>query len=91
MAQIYDRGDPSPKRSLEFEIELTDDGQTRGPLIRERRTFQNWRRVGKITFTEAVASYNADFVLHFNHPTWRADRNDPATATRMNERKARRR
>lgn len=91
MAQIYDRGDPTPRRSLEFEIDLTDDGQTRGPAFRERRTFQNWRRVGKITFTEAVASYNADFVLHFNHPTWRADRNDPATATRMSEQRARRR
>jgi hypothetical protein len=26
-------------------------------------------------------------VLHFNHPTWRDDRNDPATATRVKERK----
>jgi hypothetical protein len=29
-----------------------------------------------------VASYNGDFVIHFSHPTWRDDRNDPATATR---------
>jgi len=28
--------------------------------------------------------YNGDFVIHFNHPTWRQDRNDPATATRIN-------
>jgi len=26
-------------------------------------------------------------VIHFNHPTWRNDRNDPSTATRVNERK----
>jgi hypothetical protein len=26
-------------------------------------------------------------VIHFNHPTWRGDRNDPSTATRVNERK----
>jgi hypothetical protein len=26
-------------------------------------------------------------VIHFNHPTWRNDRNDSATATRVNERK----
>jgi hypothetical protein len=29
-------------------------------------------------------SYNGDFVIHFSHPTWRDDRNDPATATRIN-------
>jgi hypothetical protein len=28
-----------------------------------------------------------DFVIHFNHSTWRDDRNDPATATRVSGRK----
>ena len=28
---------------------------------------------------EAVASFNGDRVLHFNHPPWRQDRNDPRT------------
>ncbi|HYC63033.1 MAG TPA: hypothetical protein VEK79_26065 [Thermoanaerobaculia bacterium] len=28
-------------------------------------------------FDEAVASFNGDRVLHFNHPAWRDDRNDP--------------
>jgi hypothetical protein len=40
-----------------------------------------------MTFDDAVASYNGDFVLHFAHPTWREDVNDPATATRIGERK----
>jgi hypothetical protein len=31
----------------------------------------------KITFDKAVVSYNGDFVLHFNHPTWREDENGP--------------
>jgi hypothetical protein len=26
-------------------------------------------------------------VIHFNHPTWRGDRNDPATATRVDGRR----
>ena len=30
MAQIFDRGDPSPKRTLTFDIEVTDDGQVSG-------------------------------------------------------------
>jgi len=40
-----------------------------------------------LTFTAAVASINGDRVIHFHHPTWRADPNDPSTATRQNEKK----
>ena len=89
MAQIFDRGDPTPKRRLTFNIELTDEGETTGTAAEERRTFRNWRRVGTLTFDNAVASYNGDFVLHFNHPTWRKDRNDPSTATRVSGKKVR--
>jgi len=42
---------------------------------------------GRLTFDNAVISYSGDFVIHFNHPTWRDDRNDPATATRVSGRK----
>lgn len=86
MAQIYDRDDATPKRTLQFDIEVTDEGSSHGK-ISQTVTFSNWRRIGELTFDNAVASYNGDFVLHFNHPTWRDDRNDPATATRVNERK----
>lgn len=89
MAQIYDRGVAAPKRVLTFHIEVTDEGETHGPAVFERRTFRNWRHIGKITFARAVASYNADFVVHFNHPTWREDQNDASTATRVGERKVR--
>jgi hypothetical protein len=83
MAQIFDPGDPAPRRTLTFHIEVTDEGSTRGTPAFQRRTFSNWRPIGKLTFDAAVASYNGDFVIHFNHPTWRNDRNDPATATRV--------
>jgi hypothetical protein len=89
MAQLFDRGDPAPKRTLTFRIEVTEEGSTRGPNFFQRRTFSNWTPIGKITFDDAVASYNGDFVIHFTHPTWRDDPNDPATATRVNERKVR--
>jgi hypothetical protein len=89
MAQIFDRGDPSPKRTLLFTIEVTDEGETTGTAFRQRRTFCNWRTIGSLTFDNAVVSYNGDSVLHFNHPTWRDDRNDPATATRRDGRKVR--
>ena len=89
MAQLFDKGDPLPKRTLTFTIDVTDEGQTTGPAFRERRTFANWRRIGTIVFDNAVASYNGDSVIHFNHPTWRTDRNDPRTATRVDGRKVR--
>jgi hypothetical protein len=89
MAQIYDRGDATPRRTLTFRIEVTDEGTTRGLPVYERRTFRNWRHIGKIVFDRAVASYNGDCVIHFHHPTWRDDQNDPSTATRVNERKVR--
>jgi hypothetical protein len=89
MAQLFDKGDPTPKRTLTFHIEVTDEGSTRGTPGFQRRAFRNWRRIGSMVFDNAVVSYNGDFVIHFNHPTWRGDRNDPSTATRVNERKVR--
>ena len=89
MAQIYDEGDPQPKRTLTFAIEVSDDGKTSGPSFRERRNIKNWHRIGIMTFDEAVISYNGDHVTHFGHPTWRDNQNDPATATRVKERKVR--
>ena len=89
MAQIFDRGDPVPRRTLTFTIEVTDQGLTTGPAVKLRRTFQDWRAIGSLVFDNAVISYNGDSVIHFSHPTWREDRNDPATATRVGGRKVR--
>jgi hypothetical protein len=80
MAQIYDRGDAAPKRALIFHIEA-GRGSTHGPEFFQRRRFGNWVRIGRLIFNEAVASYNGDFVIHFNHPTRRDDRNDPTAMT----------
>src|SRR5204862_6949425 len=63
MAQIYDRGDPQPKRTLTFRIETTDEGVTGGNPFKERREFKNWRSIGTLTFNAAVASYNGDHVF----------------------------
>lgn len=89
MAHIFDKGDAAPKRTLTFDIEVTDEGKTSGSPFRVRRTFKNWRRIGRMVFDNAVISYNGDRVVHFTHPTWRDDRNDPSTATRMNGMKVR--
>lgn len=89
MAQIFDRGDPFPKRTLAFDIEVTDEGKASGPGVRTRWTFGTWKKIGALIFDNAVISYNGDKVLHFNHPTWRQDRNDPSTATRVNGKRVR--
>jgi hypothetical protein len=82
LAHIYDKDDPEPKRTLTFNIEVADDG-TRSGLIIRRWTINNWKKIGRITFTEAVASYNGDFVIHFPHPPWRIDRNDPLSVAHV--------
>jgi hypothetical protein len=85
--QIFDKSDPVPRRRLTFNVEVTDEGETHGTAALQWRTFRGWRRIGTLIFDNAVASYNGDFVIHFHHPTWRKDRNDPSTATRVNEQK----
>lgn len=79
LAHLYEPGATERAgRKLVFTIEVTDKGTSHG-MLRQRRTFQDWKLIGRIEFTEAVASYNGDFVLGFNHPAWRTDVNDPKT------------
>jgi hypothetical protein len=82
MAQIFDTGDAEPKRKITFHIEVTDEGTTQIGAGGLKRKFHNWRRIGQLTFDNAAASYNGDFVVHFNHPGWRENRNDTETANR---------
>jgi hypothetical protein len=89
MAHIYDEGDPAPKHTLTFDIDVTDEGTQRGLALFERRTFENWKHIGRITFDRAAASYNGDHVIHFHHPKWRGNRNDASTVLRVNERRVR--
>jgi hypothetical protein len=89
MRIFRDRPSTHLKRQLAFDVEVTDDGETHGLQVWQWRNFRNWRRIGRLVFDDATASYNGDFVLHFHHPTWRQNQNDPATATRVGERKVR--
>jgi hypothetical protein len=85
LGRIYDRGDPNPHRVLTFHIEVSDTG-TRHGLLRVRNHITDWRRIGRIDFTAAVASYNGDFVLHYPHPAWRTNPNDRSTVVRRRRR-----
>jgi hypothetical protein len=57
------------------DVRLAIPGAPRVPELAPHRT---------MVFDNAVISYNGDCVIHFTHPTWRGDRNDPSTATRIN-------
>jgi hypothetical protein len=74
LAKFYEKRESNAPRTLSFDIQVTDEGHTVGAVM-QRRSFGQWNRIGRIVFTEAVASYNGDFVLHFHHPRWREDRN----------------
>lgn len=78
---IYEPGAESPTGKLAFKIEVSDDGEET-ELLMGRRNIQKWTEIGEIVFDDAVASYNGDFVLHFHHPEWRNNRNDPKTVAR---------
>jgi len=80
---LYNPGDPFPSgRRLIFDIAVSEKGKKHRFAGIEWLTEQLWTRIGRITFTEAVASHNGDFVIHFHHPPWRNDRNDPGSVAR---------
>ena len=79
LGMIYDPRDPRQKRSLDFAIEISDKGHR---TLFQRVVGQEWTRIGILSFQEAMASYNGDFVVHFHHPVWRRDRNDPKSVQR---------
>ncbi len=80
LAQLYDRGKQAKQRDLVFEIQVSNKGEVRG-LLNKTIVGADWKPIGTITFDKAAASYNGDFVIHFHHPKWRADRNNPTTVT----------
>jgi hypothetical protein len=89
LSRIFDPGDPTPRRILSFDIAVSDAGKRKGFGIFQRQTVASWQTIGKVDFSDGVASYNGDFVIHFRHPTWRENRNDPSTAVRQNGKKVR--
>jgi hypothetical protein len=86
---LFKPGESSPSGAIEFDISVSDRGRRSGFTGFQRVTVDDWRRIGRLTFREAVASYNADHVIHFHHPGWRDDRNDAGTAIRSHEQRVR--
>ena len=89
-SHIFKPGDAQPTGVMEFDISVSSYGRKSGVQGLSRVTVTDWQRIGKLRFTEAVASYNSDHVVQFHHPGWRDDRNDPSTYVRVNEERVRR-
>jgi hypothetical protein len=50
--------------------------------LRQTWAIDGWQRIGRIVFKKAVVSHNGDFVIHFPHPVWRNDVNDPGSVAK---------
>lgn len=88
-AQLFNPGDDRPTGAMSFDICVSDTGRRQGFPGFKRVTVTNWQRIGTMRVTEAVSSYNGDHVIHFHHPGWRDNKNDPSTAIRANEQRVR--
>jgi hypothetical protein len=89
-SHLFKPGDTQPTGAMDFDISVSSTGRKTGVRGLSRVTVSDWQRIGRLRFTEAVASYNGDHVIQFHHPGWRDDRNDPSTYVRVNEGRVRR-
>lgn len=78
-AMLYDPGASAPSRTLSFDVSVADEAEVKGFAAYKRVALVEPRVIGKMIFDDVVASYNGDHVIHFHHPSWRENRNDPAT------------
>ncbi len=80
LGHIFDKGNPKPQRKLIFDILVSNQGERKGNLLTGVEVIiDKWHKIGAVTFEDAVASYNGDFVLHFSHAPWRENRSDADT------------
>jgi hypothetical protein len=89
-AHLFNPGDEQPSGSMDFDIFVAERGRRSGFPGLRKVTVTDWQRVGTLRFSEAICSYNGDHVIHFHHPGWRDNKNDPTTAIRQGEQRVRR-
>lgn len=87
---LFRKGEDAPSGTIAFDISVSDYGRKSGIPGLSRVRVDDWRKIGTLRITEAVASYNGDHVIHFHHPSWRDDRNDRRTYVRDRETRVRR-
>ncbi len=72
------------KKQISFDIFVANEGYSKMFTKLKQKTVVTdaWKKLGTISFFDAVTSRACDFNLHFHHPAWRKDRNDPGTVVR---------
>ncbi len=86
---LFKPGDEEATGTMEYDIFVSDTAKRLGFPGFRKVVVSGWQRIGTMTFTAAVASYNADHVIHFHHPGWRDNKNEPSTAIRAGEQRVR--
>ncbi len=73
----------TPKNPLVYDITVSDRGETVGPdFLRRSRVHWEMAPIGRLVFAEAILSKACDDQIHFQHPAWREDVNDPVSSVR---------
>ena len=75
------------EKQISFDIFVANEGYTKAFTKLKQKTVvtDGWKKLGTATFFDAVASQVCDFNLHFHHPAWRKDINDPSTVVRLQD------
>lgn len=69
---------------ISFDILVANQGRkdTKTTLLQKTIVTEPWKKIGELKFDDAVTSRVCDAQLHFHHPAWRQDRNDPKSRVR---------
>ena len=69
---------------ISFDILVANQGRkdTKTTLIQKTIVAEPWVKIGELRFEDAVTSRVCDAQLHFHHPAWRQNRNDPDSRVR---------
>ncbi|MEO5912961.1 MAG: hypothetical protein ABIS50_01925 [Luteolibacter sp.] len=86
---IYPKPDSGKTPGLVFSIEVSDHDQeppspgVLAALIKRDIPEGSWVTIGRIVFDEAACGLNGDRVIHFHHPRWREDFNNPKSESEV--------
>ena len=59
LGHIFDKGNPTPLRTLSFDISVSNTGRKVGnPLFGEKHVIEDWRKIGTIVFENAVGFHH---------------------------------
>lgn len=69
---------------ISYDILVANQGRkdSKTNLVQKTIVTEPWTKIGELSFDDAVTSRVCDAQLHFHHPAWRQNRNDPESRVR---------